>query len=148
MTNKKGEFLHYPLLKHDFRKHLLTSTSTKRCHELQLCTRLHLQRCGRSRHTNKKVPSSQCQGRCQGDFSKGTWLGIQDLMKWWGSWKKKGFLPPFDGLKLGGHLLMDEFVENAVVVRPALRTIIEKRVFLLQIFTNFKKYYCVQCKNH
>ena len=65
-----------------------------------------------------------------------------------GELEEKGFLPPFDGLKLGGHLLMDEFVENAVVVRPALRTIIEKRVFLLQIFTNFKKYYCVQCKNH
>lgn len=37
-----------------------------------------------------------------------------------GELAKKSFLPPFDGLKLGGHLLMDEFVENAVVVRPAV----------------------------
>lgn len=34
-----------------------------------------------------------------------------------GELTKKGFLQPFDGLKLEGHLLMDEFVENTVVVR-------------------------------
>ena len=30
---------------------------------------------------------------------------------------KKGFVPPFDKLKLEGHLLMDDFVESSVVVR-------------------------------
>lgn len=29
---------------------------------------------------------------------------------------KKGFFPPFDTLKLEGHLLMDDFVESSVVV--------------------------------
>jgi len=33
-----------------------------------------------------------------------------------GELAKKGFLPPFDRLKLEGHLLMDEFVESTVVV--------------------------------
>lgn len=31
--------------------------------------------------------------------------------------ENKGFDPPFDKLKLEGHLLMDEFVESSVVVR-------------------------------
>lgn len=37
-----------------------------------------------------------------------------------GELAKKGFLPPFDSLKLEGHLLMDEFVESTVVVRITL----------------------------
>lgn len=41
-----------------------------------------------------------------------------------GELAKKGFLPPFDRLKLEGHLLMDDFVESTVVV---------KKCFLLMI---------------
>jgi len=37
--------------------------------------------------------------------------------------EKKGFVPPFDKLKLEGHLLLDDFVESSVVVsKHLLRT--------------------------
>ena len=49
-----------------------------------------------------------------------------------GELAKKGFLPPFDRLKLEGHLLMDEFVESTVVVRLVLQILLFQIILLLQ----------------